>query len=114
MIFIPRMQTFASDAATGERQGALIRPEIIDTVSYENLEPGRTYLLRGELRDSKTGKLLRDSEGKDCVSEQLIRPFYGEGESREEEGILIIPNSGFHSGYHGSGRKDRDCDGGPL
>lgn len=36
---------------------------LVDTVSYENLEPGRHYVVEGRLMDAETGEVLTSDEG---------------------------------------------------
>ena len=55
----PRIGTVAKDAGDGD---AIIDPtagrRIIDTVAYEDLEPGTTYRIEGRLMDKESGKEL--------------------------------------------------------
>lgn len=48
--------------------------ELVDTVSYQNLKPGKKYLLEGTLMDKATGKPLEDGNGNKVVSTASFTP----------------------------------------
>ena len=56
---MPEIRTNAKDGKDGDKnvitQGTA---KVIDTVSYKNLEPGKTYRLKGRLMDKSTGQVL--------------------------------------------------------
>ena len=45
---------------------------VTDTVRYEKLEPGLTYVMRGTLVDKETREPLKDMDGNDCTAEQVF------------------------------------------
>ena len=56
-IFFPSIGTTAMDSDTKEQiSNADEEVTIIDTVSYQNLSPNMTYLLKGQLMDKETGE----------------------------------------------------------
>ena len=59
-VYYPRASTVARDATTSGHQGVFVADKgtIIDTVTYENLEPGVTYTLTGVLVDAETGEAI--------------------------------------------------------
>ena len=60
----PKIGTQAADAADGDRIAqASELAAIVDTVYYENLEPGGVYALTGTLMVKSTGEPLLDAEG---------------------------------------------------
>ncbi|MEE8704457.1 MAG: VaFE repeat-containing surface-anchored protein [Olsenella sp.] len=63
-VYVPTIATRASDAE-GERQDLLADGEVtvVDTVSYENLVPGRSYALTGTLMDKATGEAVAGADG---------------------------------------------------
>lgn len=55
----PEIGTKARDKATGKQtlaSGASVT--LVDTVSYKNLTPGQTYVVKGEIMDKATGKSI--------------------------------------------------------
>ncbi|MGO5335618.1 VaFE repeat-containing surface-anchored protein [Bilifractor sp. LCP19S3_H10] len=56
--YIPSIHTNATSAVTGNHNGVVGKDYIIDEVSYENLEEGRTYSLHAQLMDKATGKAV--------------------------------------------------------
>ncbi|MGJ9449366.1 VaFE repeat-containing surface-anchored protein, partial [Actinotignum sp. GS-2025b] len=48
--------------------------ELVDTVSYQNLKPGKEYVLEGTLMDKATGKPLEDGNGTKIVSTAVFVP----------------------------------------
>ena len=58
-IHVPKIGTVATAADTGDKVlPAGQQTSVTDTVSYQNLEPNRTYTLHGVLMDKATGKAL--------------------------------------------------------
>ena len=58
-VFYPAIRTQASDKRTGDHLAAISTETILcDTVSYQNLIPGETYVLNGILMDRNTGEQL--------------------------------------------------------
>ena len=69
-----KIGTTAKDKATGTKE--VIAKEavtIVDTVKYENLIVGQTYLLKGILMDKSTGKPLLINE-KEVTAEKTFQP----------------------------------------
>lgn len=64
-VHVPEIKTTATDADNGTHTFTYKeRVNIIDTVAYENLIPGKTYVVTGTLYDVATGKVYTDIEGK--------------------------------------------------
>ena len=56
-IYIPKIWTEASDTNTsGKKLYGTVDANVKDIVSYENLIPGQTYTVKGELMDKESGK----------------------------------------------------------
>ena len=69
MIYIPKIRTNAiSDDTKSHVVEAKKDITIIDTVSYEGLEVGREYIMKGMLMDQKTGKALKIDD-KEVIAE---------------------------------------------
>lgn len=64
----PRIGTTATDAADGDHEAYAGPVEIVDTVAYSNLEPGKEYKVTGTLMDKETGKPVK-SGGKKVTAE---------------------------------------------
>ena len=79
-VHIPEMHTTAVDKETGDHTGTVTeKSEIIDTVFYTNLIPGRSYTVKGVLMDQETcQELLID--GKPVVSETTFTAENADGE----------------------------------
>ena len=79
-IYFPEISTTAMDSKTKDNQGHTANNvTIIDTVKYENLEPGREYRLTGVLMDKKTGAPLVSGE-EVITSEMTFTPEKSSGE----------------------------------
>ncbi|MBR3396304.1 MAG: VaFE repeat-containing surface-anchored protein [Lachnospiraceae bacterium] len=73
------IHTTARDGATGTKTVAAEKnAAIIDTVAYENLTVGRTYVLKGRLMDQSTGKELKVG-GKSITAEESFTPKSAKG-----------------------------------
>ena len=74
-----RIETSASDKADGDKnlvsEGEVI---ILDSVSYENLIPGRTYTVEGILIDKSTGKEFM-TDGKTVTGKAVFMPETANG-----------------------------------
>ena len=78
-VYIPKIATYAMDAATGTQQGVPSEnTTITDEVTYENLIPGRTYRMEGRLMDPSTGKALVVN-GKEVTAELEFVPEAANG-----------------------------------
>nr|WP_303182452.1 VaFE repeat-containing surface-anchored protein [Lachnoclostridium phocaeense] len=70
--YIPKIGTMALDDETGiQNSYADGQITIVDTVEYENLIPGKTYIMTGELIDKATGEVVEARIGtiQDAVTE---------------------------------------------
>lgn len=61
----PSIRTTATDEETGTHDGAITSDTVTikDTVTYENLTPGKPYKMNGTLMDKDTGDKLIDENG---------------------------------------------------
>ena len=78
-VYLPRIQTVAHDL-NGEQEfpaDGIIR--IIDTVSYENLTPGREYFVSGTLMDKSTGNPFKDKHGDPITAGASFVPESADG-----------------------------------
>ena len=103
----PKIRTSLTDKETGlhslEQSSWII---LMDTVSYENLTPGRLYRLSGRLIDKASGSVIRDVSGKEVTAEALFTPETSEGsvviEFRFDLGETYIPEAvAFEELYEG-------------
>jgi TQXA domain-containing protein len=71
----PKIQTTAISADTAAHDSlANSSMTVLDTVRYEGLTPGTTYLLSGHLIDSQTGRPALDDSGIEVSSQTEITP----------------------------------------
>ena len=79
-IYFPEISTTAMDSETKDNQGHTAKKvTVIDTVKYENLEPGREYRLTGVLMDkTKNAPLVNGDEV--ITSEMTFTPDKSSGE----------------------------------
>lgn len=78
-IHYPDIHTEAEDALTQDHVGSYGKTIIFrDSVSYENLIPGKTYKMSGTLIDKKTGKPLVQN-GKEVTAEKTFTPADKDG-----------------------------------
>lgn len=79
-IHIPAAQTTATDTKTETKLTYAEKDiKITDTVEYTNLIPGKTYKVTGTAMDKKTGKVIKDADGKAVTSEAKITPETADG-----------------------------------
>ncbi|MDO4796908.1 MAG: VaFE repeat-containing surface-anchored protein [Coriobacteriales bacterium] len=79
-VWFPRIQTNACDAADKDKEIAPTgTAKIIDTVTYTNLTPGNTYVMRGTLYDKGTGEPLRGEDGNPVTTETTVVPEERDG-----------------------------------
>lgn len=72
-IHFPKIHTTARDASTETNVGAAVDcVTIIDTVSYENLQSGRSYTLTGTLMDKETGMPVSQSGREITVTKTFV------------------------------------------
>ena len=69
----PKIGTSAAAPGGGKVLDIRSEVKLVDTVSYENLIPGASYILKGVLRDKGTGKPLL-VDGKPVVAETTFTP----------------------------------------
>ena len=67
-VSFPKIGTMAADANGSKELLAGESVTLIDTVSYENLIPGKTYYLTGELMDKATGRAAKDANGDTIIA----------------------------------------------
>ena len=64
-VHVPEIKTHAADADNGTQTLTYKeRVTIVDTVSYKNLVPRRTYVVEGTIYNATTGEIYKDTEGK--------------------------------------------------
>lgn len=74
------LRTNSSDAVTGTGAGrALSGAAVTDVVTYEGLVPGRTYVLRAELVDTRTGKPVPKEDGSPAKAKKTFVPKESSG-----------------------------------
>ncbi len=80
-VYIPEIHTNATDTASGtnvSNHDSIITIE--DVVTYENLIPGKEYVLTGTLMDKSTGKALKDDNGDKVTESVAFTPDTADGE----------------------------------
>lgn len=80
-IYFPNIRTSAVDGADGDKN--LVAGEsavIVDTVTYENLIPGKEYVVSGVLMDKATGEPLEDAQGNGISASAAFTPESPDGE----------------------------------
>lgn len=72
-VHFPEIHTTARDVYTEDEVGTVAeKAEIIDTVTYKNLVPGRTYTISGILMNQKTDEPYLDADGKEVRAERTF------------------------------------------
>ena len=80
IIYVPSVKTTATDTKTETKLTYAEKDiKITDTVEYTNLIPGKTYKVTGIAVDKKTGKVIKDADGKAVTSEAEITPETADG-----------------------------------
>lgn len=80
IIYVPSVKTTATDTKTETKLTYAEKDiKIMDTVEYTNLIPGKTYKVTGTAMDKKTGKVIKDADGKAVTSEAEITPETADG-----------------------------------
>ena len=80
IIYVPSVKTAATDTKTETKLTYAEKDmKITDTVEYTNLIPGKTYKVTGTAVDKKTGKVIKDADGKEVTSEAEITPETADG-----------------------------------
>ena len=79
-IYFPEIGTKALDENSKTQEGeAKEKQKIIDQITYKNLLPDETYVLKGVLMDKETGKELLDENGKRVTAGISFVPENEEG-----------------------------------
>lgn len=79
-IYFPEIGTKALDENSKTQEGeAKEKQKIIDQITYKNLLPDETYVLKGVLMDKETGKELVDENGKRVTAGISFVPENEEG-----------------------------------
>ncbi len=87
----PRIGTKATDAADGDKKiAADAQAEVLDTVSYRGLVPGKTYAMAGTLMCKSTGEPVRDESG---LAATAKTEFVAEDESGEVDLLFAFDAS---------------------
>ena len=74
-IYFPKIGTKAMDKKSKTQEGdAREKQTIIDQVSYENLLPGETYILKGVLMDKADGKEMTDKNNRKITGRTTFTP----------------------------------------
>lgn len=74
------IHTSATDADDGDKNVVADESaQVIDTVTYENLVPGKEYMITGTLMDKTTGEALKDADGNAIVSAVTFTPERADG-----------------------------------
>ena len=80
IIYVPSVKTTATDTKTETKLTYAEKDiKITDIVEYTNLIPGKTYKVTGTAVDKKTGKVIKDADGKAVTSEAEITPETADG-----------------------------------
>ncbi len=79
-IRIPRIRTNAEDVLTKSHTGSIGKAvRIRDTVTFEDLIPGKEYTVKGTLHVKETTEVLKDAQGKDITAELTFTPAEAAG-----------------------------------
>lgn len=74
-----KLETSASETDTGNKNiTASSKINIRDIVTYDGLEPGKEYVLKGKLIDKETGKII-ENNGLDVEGETIFAPSGAKG-----------------------------------
>ncbi len=95
----PEIDTKLINDWTGEQQATIFENceiSLTDAVTYQGLEIGKTYVLKGTLMDKETGEVLTDAYGEPVTAES--EPF----EVYCENGMTELAFTFFASGLHGT------------
>ena len=74
-IIVPEIRTNAADGLDGDKEViADHKATVVDTVSYENLVPGKEYTVSGTLMVKETGEALLDADGNPITASTTFTP----------------------------------------
>ena len=94
-LYVPSMHTSAADKATGKRVAAAQgEAEIVDTVTYESLPDGRTFIIEGTLRFADTGEAVTCVNGKPAVVSVQLTVSQKSESVKKKNGAYVGPLSG--------------------
>lgn len=108
-VHLPKIKTTAVDGENGTKNSMADSTVIIkDTVSFENLIPGKEYTMKGVLKDQETGKTVKAKVGTD-TSKGFIIPdgaetvnfekgsyaYVGEGNDTVKPGLYEKTDAGY-------------------
>lgn len=80
MLYIPRLDTTVYDVDSGTHVSqADSDVTVIDEVRYENLVPGREYVLQGTLVSQKTRRIKTDVRGGKITAQAVFTPAKAKG-----------------------------------
>ena len=66
----PTIATTATDAQNDTKELPVGTTTVIDKVTYTNLVPGQTYIVKGKLVDAATGATIKDVNGSDITTSE--------------------------------------------
>lgn len=79
-IVVPEIHTNAADGLDGDKEViADHKATVVDTVSYDNLVPGKEYKVSGTLMVKETGEALLDADGNPITGSTTFTPEKSEG-----------------------------------
>ena len=87
-VYFPSLHTSLREKETGVQHLDTYDKQItlVDTVSYSNLEPGKTYRIIGKLINQETGEVIKNN-GKEVTATRVFTPQYnGENFAAEATG----------------------------
>ena len=69
-VWIPEIRTTLEDSVDGDKDAyASENVRLVDTVVYQNLLPGKEYMVSGKLHDKETGQPALDDHGNEITAE---------------------------------------------
>ncbi|MBM6808309.1 VaFE repeat-containing surface-anchored protein [Faecalicoccus pleomorphus] len=77
--FIDIYTNASSENGSNEQQEAEEEVTLIDTVTYEGLQVGKEYTVKGKLMNKETGEPLTDAEGNEITAETTFTPEEANG-----------------------------------
>ena len=78
-IHFPKIATTLTDTE-GEQTTTVLKDLVLkDTVVFESLIPGKTYVMKGKLMDKETGEAVLDDDGNEITAEKEFTPEEAEG-----------------------------------
>ncbi|MBR0411709.1 MAG: VaFE repeat-containing surface-anchored protein [Eubacterium sp.] len=78
-VYYPGIGTEAKDEGSQSHYGLNASIKLIDRVTYQNLEPGREYIMKGTLMDKATGEAVL-ADGKEITAKAAFTPKKRDGE----------------------------------